>query len=70
MVNSGKNASLKNENVNLREDLLFFKYQNIYLRSRILDLEDEMVILKEKLTAIEDKIKHNQQVMNHFQELQ
>lgn len=65
------NNSLKYENVNLHEDLMFFKSQNIFFRSRILDLEDEMRVLKEKLrksTDLGEKEVENNQLGPHFPE--
>ena len=71
MLNSDLNASLKYENLNLREDLVFYKSQNIYLHGKIQDMEDEIRILKEKLekfAAPGKKTKENYQLGHHFPE--
>jgi len=71
MSNSDLNTSLKYENINLQEDLLFYKSQNIYFLGKIQDLEDEMRVLKEKLmklTAIEEGYQLNYQPGPHFPE--
>jgi len=49
IMSNSVNTSLKYENVNLQEDLIFFKSQNIYLHGKIQDLEDEKRVLKRKL---------------------
>ena len=43
---------LKNENAQLREDLVFYKNENITYRARIQDLEDEKRALQEKLEKL------------------
>ena len=71
MSNSGSNTSLKYENSNLKEDLIFFKSQNFDFRAKIHDLEDEMRILKEKLKraiATEANIEEDYQLGPHFPE--
>lgn len=42
-------TTLKQENIQLREDLMHYKGENIDLHRRIRDLEDETSALKEKL---------------------
>jgi len=67
MSNSDLNTSLKYENVNLQEDLIFFKAQNIYLNGKIQDLEDEKRELKRKLvklTVVKGKMERNYH-LNH-----
>jgi len=41
-------TTLKQENIQLREDLMHYKGENVDLRRRIRDLEDETRALKEK----------------------
>ena len=69
MSNSDLNTSMKYENTNLQEDLIFYKSQNLYFRTKIQDLEDEMRTLKDKLkkaTFKEKNTEDNYPLGQHF----